>query len=98
VWYAPAGVVAEYINAGQEIIVFEYGIADDSAVMINYEHAIQHTASVNGREAFFYESVSEDFANSLVWQQQGYAFALFVQNQQTGIDEIVKIAESISFS
>jgi hypothetical protein len=95
VWYGYSGVVVEYANEENEIIIVRYGIADDSAVFVNSEHSIQRVVLVNGREAFFYESTDEDFSSNLVWNYGGYAFVILAQ---ISLDEFVQIAESIKIS
>jgi hypothetical protein len=91
-WYGIGSVAVEYVDEEYNMIIFEYAIAGWRAAFINYEHSIQHIVSVNGREAFFYESTDEDFLSALVWYNRGYAFVLFAQ---ISLEEFVQIAESI---
>jgi hypothetical protein len=92
VWYGFAIVAVDYVDEEYNTITLEYSIADDTAINVRFEHVVQHIVSVNGREAYFYESTDEDCRHILVWQYRGYAFVL---NAQISLDEFVQIAESI---
>jgi len=93
-WYGTPRVAVDYVNNDWDMIIFEYGIADGAMFGIDIENAVQHTASVNGREAFFYEATDEDLFNCLVWENRGYAFVIYAQIER---DVFVQIAESIIF-
>jgi hypothetical protein len=97
-WYGIISVDVDYVNNDWDMIALNYGIANNRVIGGDFEDTVQHMVLVNGREAYFYESLVDDGQNTLIWEERGYAFMLTVQNRQISIDKIVQIAESINFS
>jgi hypothetical protein len=97
--YSPISMYVSFINQRDNMeddtsIALEYSIAGDAAFSIAVENAEQYYVSVNGREAIFYETTTEDKTGYLFWNSGGYAFVLTAQIE---LEEFVKIAESIKF-
>jgi hypothetical protein len=95
--YSPISMYIEFVNQRENIeddtfIILEYSIAGDVAISTEIENAEKYYVFVNGREAIFYESTTEDKTGYLIWNNKGYAFMLIAQIE---LDEFVKIAESI---
>jgi hypothetical protein len=98
--YSPISMYIEFVNQRDNIeddtyIILEYSIAGGAVISIGIENAEQYYVSVNGKEAVFYETTTEDRTGYLIWESGGYAFMLIAQIE---LDEFVKIAESIKIS
>lgn len=91
--YSPVYVQLIYTNDNDEI-TFEYSIAKGVSLSLDNEHNAYETLYHNNNniEYHYYESLDDDFFNSLIWYDKGYAFSIYAHLRQ---DEIVKIAENI---
>jgi hypothetical protein len=98
--YGMNTVIIDFINERENIeddtfATMEYRIADGSVISIDIENTNQFKVLVNGREAIFYETTTEDRTGYLIWNRGGYAFMLTAQLE---LHEFVQIAESIKIS
>ncbi|MDR2559269.1 MAG: DUF4367 domain-containing protein [Oscillospiraceae bacterium] len=98
--YSPTSMIIDYINQRENIeddttITLEYRIADASVISTEIENSEKYHVFINGRDAVFYESTTEDRTGYLIWNSGGYAFVLIAQIEMR---EFVKIAESINIS
>lgn len=89
--YSPAYVVLTY-EKGNEIIEFDYGIADSLSISYDNEHNLFETFTVDKINYYYYISDDKDFCDTLLWYDSGYFFSL---NAQLSKEEFVKIAENI---
>lgn len=89
--YFPAYVVLIYAKEN-EVIEFNYGIADSLSRSYDNEHNLLETFTIGKIEYYYYKSNDSDFYDSLLWYDSGYSFSL---NAQLSKDEFVKIAENI---
>jgi hypothetical protein len=98
--YSPTSMIIDFINQRENIeddtvITLEYGIAGDAAFSVDVKNIERHYILINGKEAIFYETTTEDRMGYLFWNIGGYAFVLSAQIE---MHEFVKIAESIKIS
>jgi hypothetical protein len=98
--YSPTSMYISFINQRENIeddtsIILQYAIAGGTVISIEIENAVQYFTTVNGKEAIFYETTTEDRTGYLIWNRGGYAFVLTAQLE---LEEFVKIAESIKIS
>ncbi len=90
--YSHISVSLTYVNKDKNEIMFDYGIADGASSFYDNEHNSYCNFTVKGIEYFYYESNDNDFYNTLVWYEDGYAFSIFAHLSK---EELVKIAENI---
>ena len=89
--YSPVYVQLIYTNDNDEI-TFEYAIANGTVFSVDNEHKTHKTLYYGDIEYHYYESYDEDFTNTLIWNNKGYAFEIYAHLPQ---EELVKIAENI---
>ncbi len=89
--YSPAYVILTY-EKENEIIEFNYGIADSLSASYDNEHNLFETFTVDKIEYYYYKSNDKDFYSTLLWYENGYVFSL---DAQLSKDEFIKIAENI---
>lgn len=89
--YSPGYVILTY-ESENEIIEFNYGIADSLSRNYDNEHNSFEILTIDKIEYYYYKSNDNDFYDSLLWYDSGYSFSL---NAQLSKEEFVKIAENI---
>ena len=89
--YSPVYVQLIYTNDNDEI-TFEYAIAKGLSLSLDNEHNSYETLYHNNIEYHYYESHDDDFFNSLIWNDSGYAYSIYAHLPK---EEIIKIAENI---
>ncbi len=89
--YSPGYVILTYENEN-EIIEFNYGIADSMLRNYDNEHNSFETFTVDSIEYYYYRSNDNDFYDNLLWYYSGYSFGLKAHISK---EEFVKIAENI---
>ena len=92
VFYAKNNVVLLYESADEKIIDIDYGLAENSSVSIDNERHIFKELKKDNTLFYFYKAIEDDEFNMLVWYKDRYYYII---NAQLGLDEIMKIAESI---
>lgn len=90
--YSHISVSLTYVNNNGKEIMLDYGIADGASNIYDNEHNLYSNFTINGIEYHYYESIDNDFYDSLVWYKDGYVFSILAHLPQ---DELVKIAENI---
>lgn len=90
-FYSPIGVSLVYKNKTNEI-TFDYGIANGASIFLDNEHSKYSTFYSNDIEYHYYESNDSDFADTLLWYEDGYSFMILAHLPK---DELIKIAENI---
>ncbi|MCL2638027.1 MAG: DUF4367 domain-containing protein [Oscillospiraceae bacterium] len=92
-YYSLISMLVEFNDEDFNLISLQYGLANSIAISVDNEHSEPHSILVNGREAVFYESNTEDRPSYFVWNIGGYGFVLSAQIE---LDEFIEIAESIN--
>lgn len=89
--YSPAYVMLTYTNQIEKI-QFKYAIADGLVSYYDNEHNSYNTFKYNDIEYYYYKSNDKDFADILVWYENGYSFSILAHLPK---EELVKIAENL---
>ena len=89
--YSPAYVMLTYTNESEKIR-FNYAIANGLFSYYNNENNLYDTFYNNDIEYHYYKSNDEDFADTLMWYEDGYSFSILAHLSK---DELVKIAENL---
>lgn len=66
--------------------------ADSGTTFVDNDHTEYTEATVNGKTAYLFKAVSEDTANTLIWEDNGIVFTL---SSVIDSKELIKIAESL---
>jgi len=94
-YYGFISVSTEYIDSDGNVMEIKYGSAASGVIGVDNENSEPYATLVNGREAVFYKTFTEDRPSYLLWTNGGYAFVI---SAQFDLAELVKIAESIKIS
>lgn len=82
-----------YDNKDDVDIQYSYGIKDGTEISVNNERVEFSERQINGITYYIYRATIPDDYNTVIWSKDDYSFVL---ESQLSIDEIVKIAESVS--
>ena len=92
-FYSTSNVSLTYESPDGKYIYFDYGLAENSLVIIDNEDNKYIELKNNEIDYYFYESQNlENDLSVLLWYSNGYFYSI---NAQLLCDEIMKIAENI---
>lgn len=92
VYYMGNGNLLTYESIDENIIEFEYALADSTSVSVDNERHTQKELINNGITYYLYEAIEDNDYNIIIWYDNGYVFDI---NAQICIDEIIKVAQNI---
>ncbi|MGN0667121.1 MAG: DUF4367 domain-containing protein [Huintestinicola sp.] len=90
--YSHISVSLTYVNEYENEIMLNYGIANGTSSIYDNEHNLYSSFIINGIEYHYYESIDNDFYDTLVWYKDGYVFSILAHLSK---EELVKIAENV---
>lgn len=82
----------EFRNQENNLITFDYGLADSVSYAIDNEHSTYETIENDGVEYHVFPAESNEYTSKIIWYDSGYAFYL---NSKADLDELLKIAFSV---
>lgn len=82
-----------YENKADMDIQYGYGIRDGTEISVNNERVEFSERQIDGITYYIYKAMISDDYSTVIWSKDDYSFVL---ESQLSIDEIVKIAESVS--
>jgi hypothetical protein len=85
-------VMITYSNATGAEIRFKQRPAGTGTSLIDNENTDYKEVEINGNKAYLFEAMTKDDYSVLLWQSEGIVFEL---TSQIGIDELVRIGNSI---
>lgn len=92
-FYGDYNVDLIYENDDDTNIQYGYGTKDGAMISINNERIDFSERQIKGITYYIYEATIPDDYNTVIWYNKDY---FFMVDSQLSIDEIVKIAESVS--
>lgn len=92
-FYGDYNVDLIYENIDNMDIRYGYGTKDGTEISINNERIDFSEITINGITFYVYEAMIDNDYSNVIWYNSNYVFML---KSQLSVEEIVKIAESVS--
>jgi len=92
----PAREDITYTHPAYPQITFSYRLTSmQNDLMIDTEHSIQSTITINGHKAYRFDQISPEYPNHLVWYDENQEY-LFCLSSTLPMDTLLEIAASLT--